>query len=320
MAPTGVKGRGEVPMDTALTALLVVLGVVAVVLLTYVVIRSFVFVVQQGTVLVVKRWGKHHAVYSSGPHFKLPFIDTKHRVFSSQRQSLPLELSGDSGGRLPVDMDVDLELRGVTDKDTVLRLAYEIENALQHLRTVAVAEVRQLLLPMSFEEILADANLAGRIVETLQSVAAECGYTIIGARITSIRPERSVQAAIIESERNAHVRTDQAAQSEHESLMRLTRARSAAEASAIEAGAERSRLAEQTEQVVDLLARMAGANITGDNATAILTALLHQQTVTTVGANANAQVILTPTGLKLPDDIAGITALQFTDTIAAVEK
>ena len=307
-------------MSTALTVLLVVLGVVAVGLLAYVLIKSFIFVVQQGTVLVVKRWGKHHDVLDSGPHFRIPFIDTKHRIFDSQRRSLPLELSGDSGGRLPVEMSVDLELEGVIGHDTVLDLAYRIGEPLQHLRTVAVAEVRQLLLPMSFDQILSDDGLANRIVETLQSVAAECGYTIVDARITSIRPERTVQAAIVEGERNKHVRADEAAQTEHDSRLRLTRARSTAEATAIEAGAERSKLAEQTEQVVGLLARMAGSDITGDNATAILTALLYQQAVATVGANANAQVILMPTGLKLPGDIAGITALQLTNAVTDVEK
>lgn len=296
-------------MGTALTVLLAVLGVVAVGLLAYVIIKSFIFVVQQGTVLVVKRLGKHHGVYESGPHFRIPFFDTKHRIFDSQRRSLPLELSGDSGGRLPVEMSVDLELEGVIDNGTVMTLAYRISDPTQHLRTVAIAEVRQLLLPMTFDEIMADADLANRIAEALQEVAAECGYKIINARITSIRPERTVQAAIVEGERNKQVRADQAAQAGHDADMQLTRARAAAAASTIEVKTERERLDSQTAQVVDLLARLSQAGVSNDNATAILAALLYQQTVMAVGSNGNAQVILTPAGVKIPDDISGLTAL-----------
>lgn len=304
-------------MGTALTVGLVALCVLAALLLTYFVVKSFIFVVHKGTVLVVKRLGDHHAVYEAGPHFRIPFLDTPHRTFDSQRHTLTLDLKGDSGGRLPVEMTVDLELEGVIDTAKVLDLAYNVTNPMQHLRGVAVAEVRQLLLPMAFEEIMTDAELAGRIANKLATVAAECGYKIIEARITSIRPDRTVHEAIVDNERNKHIRADQTAEAEHQAAMQLKLAGSAAAASAIEAQADRDRLDGQTEQTVYLLAMLNAAGVSKDNASALITALLNQQTTIAVGTNGKAHVVLTSPGLTLPDSIEGVTARQLDDAAQA---
>ena len=307
-------------MGDLLTVVLWLLGIAAALVVTYLVVKNSIFIVQQGSVMVVKRWGKHHSVLTPGLHGRIPFADTKHRVFSDQRQSLPLELRGDSGGRLPVELTMELELRGVTDFASVMRVAYEIERPLQHLSTVATAAARQFLLPLTYDQILADSDLGTKLATELADVAGECGYSIVGVRITSIRPERSVHDAIVTAERNKHVRADEAAEAEHDATMQVTRAEATARASAIEAGAERNRLAEQATQVVALLAQMAAAKINGNDAAVILAALLHQQAVITVGGNSKAQVILAPTSVTLPSDIAGITALTQTDAPAAISE
>ena len=79
-------------------------------------------------------------------------------------------------------------------------------------------------------------------------------------------------------------------------------------ASAIEAKADRERLDGQTAQVAELLARLISGGASKDNAAAIITALLNQQTAMAVGSNSKAQVILTPTGLTIPDNISALTA------------
>ena len=300
-------------MGDFLEVVLWLLGIGAALAVTYLVVKNSIFIVQQDSVIVVKRWGRHNRVEGPGLHGRIPFADTKHRTFSRQRSSLSLDLRGDSGGTLPVELSVELELRGVTDEAAVMRVAYEIERPLQHLSTVATATIRQFLLPLTYEQILADNELGTKLAEELGGVADECGYTIVGVRITSIRPDRSVQEAIVAGERNKHIRADEAAQTEHDAAMQLKRARSAAAASTIEVEADRERLDSQTTQVVELLERLVAGGASKDNAAAILAALLYQQTVITVGGNSKAQVILTPAGLTIPDDIRTLTSRAYVD-------
>ncbi|HKX23774.1 MAG TPA: SPFH domain-containing protein [Candidatus Saccharimonadales bacterium] len=304
-------------MGDFLEVVLWLLGIAAALVALYLVVKNSIFIVQQDSVIVVKRWGKHNRVLGPGLHGRIPFADTKHRTFSRQRSSLSLDLRGDSGGTLPVELSVELELRGVTDEAAVMRVAYEIERPQQHLSTVATATIRQFLLPLTYEQILADGELGTKLATELESVADECGYTIVGVRITSIRPDRSVQEAIVAGERNKHVRADEAAQTEHAATMRIKGAESTAAASAIEAKAERDKLDGQTTQVAELLERLVASGASKDNAAGILTALLYQQTVTTVGSNAKAQIILTPAGVAIPDDISGLVSGKLVDAPTA---
>ena len=75
-----------------------------------------------------------------------------------------------------------------------------------------------------------------------------------------------------------------------------------------DAAADRERLDGQSAQVAELLARLISGGASKDNAAAIITALLNQQTAMAVGSNSKAQVILTPTGLTIPDNISALTA------------
>lgn len=182
---------------------LLMLGIGLVAALTVLaLIKRSLFVVQQGTAAVIKRWGKHHRVLMPGLHFRLIFADALHRTFSSRRQSLTLTLSGDSGGRLPVEVSADVEVRGLTEAQVIAVLAYEVEEPLRHLSVVADSAARETLLGYTYADLLANAPaFAEALKARLQDVARDCGFEILNVRITRIRPEASVQAAIVEGER-----------------------------------------------------------------------------------------------------------------------
>ena len=282
---------------------------IVIALVVFAIIKKSLYVVQQGTVAVIKRWGKHSRVLPAGLHFRLLFGDSVQRRFSSQRTSLPLELRGDSGERLPVQLSAELELRGVTDPDVVSTLAYEVEQPLSHLHTVAAAEVRELLLPMSFEQLLDDTTLGGRIQHKLDEVARQCGYEIMAVRVTSIRPEESVHRAIIEGVRSEKAREMEAAQAKHDNALALDKANTTANVSKIEAETALARLEEEEGRIIGLAQRLLRSNVPAEQVSQIITALLNKAVINELAGNPGAKIVLLPPSLALDGELSALMEL-----------
>lgn len=293
--------------------LLRVAAILVAVWVIYLIAKNSLFVVQQGTVTVVKRWGKHHRVLSAGLHFRMLFADSPHRTFSAQRTSLSLELRGDSGGQLPVCVSAELELCGLTNHTVVERLAYDVEQPLAHLKVVATATVRELLLPMSFEQLLADSAIAHAIKAQLQGVAGQCGFEILAVRITSIRPHDSVQQVIVDSVRAETLRATEAAQATHDAELRLSAAKTAAEVGEIEAKAERARMDEEAKQVIDLIGKLVQAGVKQEQISQIVSTLLNKAAIDALGANPNAKVVLLPPSIQLAGNTDSLMQLAQQD-------
>lgn len=295
------------------------IGVVVALWLLWWIIKNSFFVVEQGTVIVVKRFGRHHRVLGPGLHGRIPIADNEHRTFSNQRQSLPLELRGDSGGRLPVQLAVELEIMGLTDPELVARLAYEIQNPERHLTVVATAAVRQLLLPMSFEDVVGDKNLATKLQEALEGVARECGFVIMNIRVTSILPEPSVHKAIVDGARAKEERATAAANAAQQNRLRVESATATAGASAIEATAGRKQLEELTAGVLAAVEKMRSANVNDKDIGTLIAALLFNQTATTV-ATAGGHINLLPPGIELGDRVAALLQSMNSTSPAKAEQ
>lgn len=293
-----------VNMGTIFTALSWLLCIAALVLLlVYAGFRLFVLVVQQNTVAVVKRLGKHKSVLQAGPHFRLPGIDRVQRVFSSKCKTIHLTLSGNANGTVPVTMGIGLEVRGAVSPEAAAVLAYSISDPHAHLQMVATQAVQQFILPLTFAEAMlqsADGRLSRQLQIELEQIAAECGFAILAVRITSLQPERSVLEAILAKARGDVERQGAEAQAAHENTMRVSHAESVAAAAAIEAAATREQASAMTSQIAAMIELLTkdGA-ITLALATAIVNTVLQQQTVNTAVTAGGAHINLLPAGLDL---------------------
>jgi regulator of protease activity HflC (stomatin/prohibitin superfamily) len=275
----------------AMNLLGLVVGIVVAVVLLYIIGRSCIQVVHQNTVAVVTRWGKHYAVWTAGLHFKVPFADRIRRVFSSQRQTLELRVQGDSSGKLPVDVALEVEVRSTLDPEVVKALAYETDNPFRHLTAVAMAAARELLVGISFEEAVSDSDLHEKFCQALNDVADTCGYKILSVRVVSIRPERSVHEAVLAGERARVTRKDEAAQAEHDAAVQVGQARAAAEVAGIEADAERDSMSAKATQLAGLVDALQGWGLSGAQIAGIINASLHLQAVEAANGS-NARVFL----------------------------
>jgi regulator of protease activity HflC (stomatin/prohibitin superfamily) len=296
-----------------LELLLMIAGAVIGAAILVTLVKNSLLIVEQGTVAVIKRAGKHHKNKRAGLRCKLPFLDKVHRVFSDQRRTVDLRLVGDAAENLSVGMSVALELRGITAPDSrVVELAYAISEPLRYLETTASAAIRQILLPMPYERVVAESangELGGRLMEGLQSVAAECGYVILSVRITSVRPEESVYQQSVSGERDKIKRADEAAAAKHSNELRLAAATTTAAAAAIEAEAERGQLRAQAEAMAEVVALFSSKGHKDTDAAAMAVALLHQQGLMSLGGNAKATINLLPANLTMTD-LTGLTHAQ----------
>lgn len=274
----------------AAIAILVIVAIIAGV-------KSCMFIVQQNTVAVIKRFGRHHIVLPAGPHFRIPLVDTCYRTHSGQRRTIDLVVRGDAGGGMPVDLVVELEVRAdISDLALVAELTYQVEQPLAHLQTVATQTVRQHILPLTFAEVLAqsvDETLAAKLQNALAADAASCGFIIIAVRITSVLPDRTVREAILATARGDEERKNEAAQADQDNVLRTQRATSIAEAAAIEAAAKNDQLRTQIDQIVTTINRLtADGRMSVGSAGSIVNTMLHQQTLlTAVGNGGHVNVL-----------------------------
>jgi regulator of protease activity HflC (stomatin/prohibitin superfamily) len=275
----------------AMDLLGLVVGIVAAVVLLYLIGKSCIQVVHQNTVAVVTRWGKHYAVWTAGLHFKVPFADRIRRVFSSQRQTLELRVQGDSNGSLPVDVALEVEVRSTLDPQVVTMLAYETADPFRHLTAVAMAAARELLVGVSFEQAMTDNELNEKFRQALAEVADTCGYEIMSVWVVSIRPERSVHEAVLAGERARVTRQDETAQTEHDAAVQVARARAAADVASIEAGVERDRMSAQATRLAELIDMLRSKHFSDNVIDSVINASLHLQAVEAANGS-NARVFL----------------------------
>lgn len=265
--------------------LLVGLGAAMVLFIGY----RCIMVVEQDTVHVVKRWGKHHRLAHAGFNLRWIIADQVHRKFSSQQRVIALPLDGVAGGKLP--LDIELRLTVVDDMDPVLmvKLAYQVKNPDELLKQRLAAVVRELLLPMEAGDVLGKqaTNLGNQIKEGIGDVAKQCGFIILALHITSIRPEGSVASAIIAGIKAAEVRKTEKLDADHRN--ELITSQAAAQAAAAKAVGE---------HWGTLLATLRETGLDERAAADVVTALIYQQTAASAAA-AGTQVILPAPGVQL---------------------
>jgi regulator of protease activity HflC (stomatin/prohibitin superfamily) len=165
----------------------------------------------------------------------------------------------------------------------------------QQISSYVFDTVRGIVPEMPIDSVFSEKEkIAIAVKERLDDTMSKFGFTILQALVNDIQPDAKVKEAM--NTVNASARLREAARNEAEAKKIRVIAEAEAEARAKElqgVGIARQRLA-IANGLKDSVAACAEAGITSEEATKMVLLTQHYDTVTSVGANCKATVIMLP--------------------------
>lgn len=276
------------------------------------IVFSGLFTVEQQTQAVVERLGRFQRIAGPGLNFKIPLLDKISGRVTHRIRELEIKVESKTKDDVFVDLVVAVQFFVRENDEAVYAAHYKLMNPGQQISSYVFDTVRALVPEMLVDAVFSEKEkIAFAVKERLAETMADFGYTILQALVNDIQPDAKVKAAM--NEVNASARKREAARNEAEAKKIRVIAEAEAEARAKElqgVGIARQRLA-IANGLKESVEACAAAGISAEEATKMVLLTQHYDTLTAVGANSKATVIMlpySPTGMtQISDQI--LTAL-----------
>lgn len=253
------------------------------------------FIVEQQTRAVVERFGRFHKVAAPGLNFKIPLIDRVAGRVTHRVRELEINVESKTRDDVFVNLLVAVQFYVRDNSDAVIAAYYKLTNPAQQISSYVFDTVRALVPEMPVDNVFSEKEkIAMAVKERLESTMETFGYTILQALVNDIQPDAKVKEAM--NRVNATARLREAARNEAEAKKIRVIAEAEAEARAKElqgVGIARQRLA-IANGLKESVAACADAGISPEEATRMVLLTQHYDTVTSVGSNSKATVIMLP--------------------------
>ncbi len=271
----------------------VFLGVVLVFLL--IIMLSGLFTVEQQTRAIVERFGKFQAIAAPGLNFKIPLFDRVAGRITHRVRELEIEVESKTKDDVFVEIKIAVQFFVKESDQDVLASHYKLMNPAQQLSSYVFDTVRALVPEMPIDNVFSEKEKIARAVkERLEDTMQQFGYTILQSLVNDIQPDPKVKAAM--NQVNASARLKEAAKNEAEAKKIRVIAEAEAEARAKElqgVGIARQRLA-IANGLKESVEACSEAGISPEEATKMVLLTQHYDTVTSVGSNAKATIMMIP--------------------------
>lgn len=258
-----------------------------------IIILSGIFVVKQQTVAVIERFGKFHSSRGAGLQLKIPVIDKIAGRVSLRVQQLDVIVETKTKDDVFVHLKISVQFQILHDK--VYEAFYKLQNPHEQITSfifdVVRAEVPKMILDDVFEK---KDDIAHAIKRELKEAMLEYGYDIVKALVTDIDPDENVKRAM--NRINAAEREKIAAQHEGDAqrILIVEKAKAEAESKRLQGKGiadQRREIARGLEESVDVLNK---AGINSQEASALIVITQHYDTLQSIGADTNSNLILLP--------------------------
>jgi regulator of protease activity HflC (stomatin/prohibitin superfamily) len=257
-----------------------------------VVLTSF-FTVKQQTAAIIERFGKFQSIRQSGLHFKIPIVDKIAGKLSLKIQQLDVIIETKTLDDVFVKIKVSVQYKVVKDKvyDSFYKLDYPHDQITSYVFDVVRAEVPKMKLDDVFVK---KDDVAIAVKSELNEAMMTYGYDIIKTLVTDIDPDAQVKEAM--NRINAADREKTAAQYEGDAqrILIVERAKAEAESKRLQGQGiadQRREIARGLEESVEVLNR---AGINSQEASALIVITQHYDTLQSIGADTNSNLILLP--------------------------
>ena len=269
------------------------------------------FVVKQQTAAIIERFGKFVSIRQSGLQLKIPIIDSVAGRLSLKIQQLDVVIETKTKDDVFVRLKVSVQFKVIKDK--VYDAFYKLDNPHDQITSfifdVVRAEVPKLILDDVF---LKKDDIAIAVKNELQEAMREYGYNIIKTLVTDIDPDGQVKEAM--NRINASEREKVAAQFEGEAqkILIVERAKAEAESKRLQGQGIADQRREIARGLEDSVKVLNNVDINSQEASALIVVTQHYDTLQSVGAEANSNLILLPNSPQAGSEMLNNMVASFT--------
>tara|TARA_B000000565_G_scaffold3609_1_gene3159 strand:+ start:173 stop:1105 length:933 start_codon:yes stop_codon:yes gene_type:complete len=269
------------------------------------------FIVKQQSAAVVERFGKFVSVRQSGLQLKIPIIDNVAGRLSLRIQQLDVVVETKTKDDVFVKIKVSVQFKVIKEK--VYDAFYKLDNPADQITSfifdVVRAEVPKLILDDVF---LKKDDIAIAVKSELQDAMTEYGYQIIKTLVTDIDPDAQVKEAM--NRINASEREKVAAQFEGEAqkILIVEKAKAEAESKRLQGQGIADQRREIARGLEDSVKVLNGVDINSQEASALIVVTQHYDTLQSVGAEANSNLILLPNSPQAGSEMLNNMVASFT--------
>tara|TARA_A100001015_G_scaffold53334_1_gene58432 strand:- start:1728 stop:2660 length:933 start_codon:yes stop_codon:yes gene_type:complete len=269
------------------------------------------FVVKQQSAAIVERFGKFVSVRQSGLQLKIPLIDNVAGRLSLRIQQLDVVVETKTKDDVFVKLKVSVQFKVIKEK--VYDAFYKLDNPGDQITSfifdVVRAEVPKLILDDVF---LKKDDIAIAVKSELQEAMTEYGFQIIKTLVTDIDPDAQVKESM--NRINASEREKVAAQFEGEAqkILIIEKAKAEAESKRLQGQGIADQRREIARGLEDSVKVLNGVDINSQEASALIVVTQHYDTLQSVGAEANSNLILMPNSPQAGSEMLNNMVASFT--------
>ena len=269
------------------------------------------FIVKQQSAAIIERFGKFVSVRQSGLQLKIPIVDNVAGRLSLKIQQLDVVVETKTKDDVFVRLKVSVQFKVIKEK--VYDAFYKLDNPHDQITSfifdVVRAEVPKLILDDVF---LKKDDIAIAVKTELQEAITEYGYNIIKTLVTDIDPDQQVKEAM--NRINASEREKVAAQFEGEAqkILIVEKAKAEAESKRLQGQGIADQRREIARGLEDSVKVLNGVDINSQEASALIVVTQHYDTLQSVGAEANSNLILLPNSPQAGSEMLNNMVASFT--------
>ena len=272
---------------------------------------SGLFIVKQQTSAIVERFGKFLFIRKSGLHIKIPLIDRIAGRISLKILQLDVIVETKTKDDVFVKLKVSVQYKVIEDKvyDAFYKLESPQDQITSYVFDVIRAEVPKMKLDDVFEK---KDDVANAVKRELNDAMKNYGYDIIKALVTDIDPDSQVKEAM--NRINASEREKVAAQFEGEAqkILIVEKAKAEAESKRLQGQGIADQRREIARGLEDSVKVLNGVDINSQEASALIVVTQHYDTLQSVGAEANSNLILLPNSPQAGSEMLNNMVASFT--------
>tara|TARA_A100001015_G_scaffold199685_1_gene222953 strand:+ start:3331 stop:4266 length:936 start_codon:yes stop_codon:yes gene_type:complete len=269
------------------------------------------FIVKQQSAAVVERFGKFVCVRQSGLQLKIPIVDNVAGRLSLRIQQLDVVVETKTKDDVFVKLKVSVQFKVIKDK--VYDAFYKLDNPADQITSfifdVVRAEVPKLILDDVF---IKKDDVAIAVKSEIQEAMTEYGFQIIKTLVTDIDPDAQVKESM--NRINASEREKVAAQFEGEAqkILIVEKAKAEAESKRLQGQGIADQRREIARGLEDSVKVLNGVDINSQEASALIVVTQHYDTLQSVGAEANSNLILMPNSPQAGSEMLNNMVASFT--------
>lgn len=272
---------------------------------------SLFFVVKQQTATIIERFGKFNSVRQAGLQIKIPLVDKIAGKLSLKIQQLDVSVETKTLDDVFVKLKISVQFVVIKDKvyDAFYKLEYPHDQITAYVFDVVRAEVPKMKLDDVFVK---KDDIANAVKGELQEAMKNYGFGIIKTLVTDLDPDAQVKEAM--NRINASEREKIAAQFEGDAarILIVEKAKAEAESKRLQGQGiadQRREIARGLEESVEVLNKV---GINSQEASALIVVTQHYDTLQSIGAETNSNLILLPNSPQAGSEMLNDMVASFT--------